>query len=110
MKLVLPLAAIGLYLLTACTMFSTWRSIPAPGGCDECHQVAISANWRVSYKPVTLTDERNQEAFQKPESVLQSNKKPASSLETQKLEQLPCFDCHNSPDAAHKAMKGKFHH
>lgn len=112
MKL-LPLFAlflIMLYLLTACNMFTAWRSIPAPGGCEECHTVPISANWKVAYRPATLTDERGGQSFQKPESLLPNSQKPPSALETQKIEQLPCFDCHNAPDAAHKPMKGKFHH
>lgn len=110
MKLLLPMSAIVLYMLTACTMFTAWRSIPAPGGCEECHQVPISANWQVTYKPATLTNERNQEAFQSPESLLPRSGKPTTPLEKQKVEQLPCFECHNAPDASHKAMKGKFHH
>ena len=110
MKLLLPMSGIVLYMLTACTMFTAWRSIPAPGGCEECHKVPISANWQVSYKPATLTDERNREAFQTPESLGMGRLKPDSPLEKQKVEQLPCFECHKSPDASHKAMKGKFHH
>jgi hypothetical protein len=110
MKKLFPLIAIMLYILTSCAMFTAWRSIPAPGGCEECHKVPISANWQVSFKPVTLTDERGREAFQSPESLMTNSQKPASSLEKQKVEQLPCFDCHNAPDASHKAMKGKFHH
>jgi hypothetical protein len=110
MKLHLLLIALMLYLLTACTMFTAWRSIPAPGGCEECHTVPISANWKVAYRAATLTDERGGQSFQKPESVMPSGQKPASPLETQKIEQLPCFDCHNAPDSAHKEMKGKFHH
>ena len=110
MKLLVPLIAIMLYSLTACTMFSAWRSIPAPGGCEECHKVPISANWQVSFKPVTLTDERGREAFQLPESLDLKSERPATAQEKQKVEQLPCFDCHNSPDVIHKGRKGNFHH
>lgn len=110
MKLLLLLSALLLYPLTACTMFTAWRSIPAPGGCEECHTVPISANWQVSFKPVTLTDERGREAFQQPESLISGGQKPTSPLEKQKVEQLSCFECHNSPDSAHKERKGKFHH
>lgn len=100
----------ALFLLSACTMFTSWRAIPAPGGCEECHKVPISANWQVTIKPVTLTDERNMNAFQSPESLLRPTSRPASSLEQQKVEEAACFDCHNSPNASHKAVKGKFHH
>jgi len=110
MKLLIPLIAVMLYTLPACTMFTAWRSIPAPGGCEECHKLPISANWQVSYKPATLTDERGRVAFQLPESLVTKSETPATVHEKQKLEQLPCFDCHNSPDAGHKGRKGKFHH
>ncbi|NVO00592.1 MAG: cytochrome C [Geobacteraceae bacterium] len=110
MKPLLLLSALSLYFMTACTMFTAWRSIPAPGGCEECHKVPISSNWQLSFKPVTLTDERNQEAFQRPESLITQTSKPGSAVEKQKVEQLPCFDCHNAPDETHKERKGKFHH
>lgn len=110
MRLLLPLALIGLYLMTACTMFTAWRSIPAPGGCEECHKVPITSNWQLSFKPATLTDERNQEAFQRPESLITKHDKLQSAVEKQKVEQLPCFDCHNAPNDSHKERKGKFHH
>ena len=97
-------------LLQACTMFTAWRSIPAPGGCEQCHQVPISSNWQVSYKPATLSDGSGRPAFQKPESLELDKGKPASPVEKQKVEGIACFDCHNSPDQAHKTMKGKFHH
>lgn len=109
MKLLL-LSAIALYLMTACTMFTAWRSIPAPGGCEECHKVPISSNWQLSYRPATLTDERSQETFQRPESMITKGDKPETPLDKKKVEQLPCFDCHNAPDDRHKQRKGKFHH
>jgi len=109
MKL-LPIIVMMLSTLTACNMFTAWRSIPAPGGCEECHTVPISANWKVAYRSATLTDERGGQPFQTPASLLPNDQKPPSSLEKQKVEQLPCFDCHKSPDAAHKKMKGNFHH
>jgi len=102
--------AIMLSTLTACKMFTAWRTIPAPGGCADCHTVPISANWNLAYRPATLNDERGGQSFQQPESLQPNIQKPKSVLETQKVEQLPCFDCHNAPDAAHKQLKGSFHH
>lgn len=110
MKLLLPLLAILLYMLTACTMFTALRSIPAPGGCEDCHKVPISANWQISYRPATLNDERGGQSFQTPESLMPAVSKPSTILEKQKVEQLSCFECHNSPNAAHKGLKGNFHH
>lgn len=110
MKQLLLLIAIMLYLLAGCTMFKSWRSIPAPGGCEECHKVPISSNWQLSYRPATLSDERGGYAFQTPASVLPPSQKPGTPLERQKVEQLSCFECHNAPDSAHKQMKGNFHH
>lgn len=110
MKFLITLLISALWLLSSCAMFTAWRSIPAPGGCEDCHKVPISANWQVSYRPATLTDERNQPSFQSPESLLQRIDKPASAAERQKVEELSCFECHNAPNASHKTMKGKFHH
>ncbi len=110
MKLMIPLFALMLYTLSACAMFTAWRSIPAPGGCEECHKVPISANWQVSYKPATLTDETGRVSFQTPESLITKSERPITGHEKQKVEQSSCFECHNSPDASHKEMKGKFHH
>jgi len=110
MKFLLLLLAGALLTLNACTMLTAWRSIPAPGGCEDCHKVPISANWQVSIKSVGLTDERGGLSFQQPDSLMMRTEKPASSIEKQKLEGLACFECHNSPDTQHKQMKGRFHH
>lgn len=109
MKRLLSIAII-LSTLTACKMFTAWHTIPAPGGCADCHTAPISSNWNLAYRPVTLTDERGGQSFQQPESLQPNIQKPVSPTETQKVEQLPCFDCHNAPDAAHKQLKGNFHH
>lgn len=110
MKIMIPVLLGAMLLLSSCAMFTAWRSIPAPGGCEECHKVPISANWQVSLRPATLNDERNRESFQTPESVLTAVEKPATSLDKQKIEGLACFECHNAPDSKHKNVKGKFHH
>jgi hypothetical protein len=107
--LVLPVAY-SVLMLASCAMFTAWRAIPAPGGCEECHQVPISANWQVTYKPAMLSDERNRVYFQTEEYNKPQADKPMSSVDKRKVEELACFECHNAPDAAHKTMKGKFHH
>jgi hypothetical protein len=99
-----------LIVLQSCTMFKSWRSIPAPGGCEQCHKVPISANWQVSYRPATIDDGTGRPAFQQPESLEMRTAKPDSAVEKQKLEGLACFECHNAPDSVHKPLKGKFHH
>jgi hypothetical protein len=91
-------------------MFKAWKSIPPPGGCDECHTVPISTNWKVTYKPPILTDERNREYFQTGEYTMPKADQPDSSLELRKAQDLKCFDCHKSPDAAHLGRTGHYHH
>lgn len=99
-----------LVALSGCAMFTAWRSIPAPGGCDQCHTVAISANWQISYQPATVADERGRQAFQTPEynSVKKGNQ--TSPIETKKVEELRCFECHKAPTPAHRDRMGRFHH
>lgn len=110
MKILLPIAMLLLYTLTACTMMNAWRSIPAPGGCEECHKLPIASNWQLSYRPAMLSDERGKLSFQTPQSTVTDRDKKPTQIEIQKLEQLPCFECHNAPDDTHKERKGKFHH
>jgi len=97
-------------LLSSCAMFKAWKSIPPPGGCDQCHNLAISANWQVSYKAVTLNDERDRLSFQTDQYTMPQSSKPASSLEIRKEQDQLCFDCHKSPDAKHMGRKGRYHH
>ncbi len=99
-----------LSLCTACTMFRAWRTIPAPGGCEDCHKVPISSNWQVSYRPAVLSDERNRVYFQTEEYTLQPGVKPKSPVDKQMVEELACFECHNAPNSEHRTMKGRFHH
>jgi hypothetical protein len=91
-------------------MFQAWKTIPPPGGCDQCHTVPISANWQVAYKPPMLTDERNREYFQTSEYTMPKTDQPASALELRKVQDLKCFDCHKAPNAAHLGREGRFHH
>lgn len=94
-----------------CAMFMAWKSIPPPGGCDQCHSMPISANWQVAYQAPVLTDERStQEYFQTSQYTMPQTSKPASSLDIRKVDELPCFECHKAPTPAHKARMGRFHH
>lgn len=99
-----------LCLLSSCAMFTAWRSIPAPGGCEECHKVPISANWQVSYRPAIISDNNNRPYFQTEEYSSPRTDKPLSAAEKQKVEELSCFECHNAPNPAHRSLKGRFHH
>lgn len=104
------LIILGGSLLGGCTMFTAWRSIPPPGGCDQCHSVEITSNWRATYQAAYLTDERGREHFQTASGSFPAAAKPASSLDLQKSEDQPCFDCHKSPSSAHKSRRGRYHH
>lgn len=96
--------------LNGCAMFQAWKSIPPPGGCDQCHTVAISANWQVAYKPANVADERGRQAFQTPEYNVVTQGNQTSPIESKKLEELRCFECHKSPTPAHRERMGRFHH
>jgi hypothetical protein len=102
----------GVILLQcACGMMMAWKSIPPPGGCEQCHTGAISADWRVAYQAPNLTDERNREPFQTEEYTMSARPgQPSSSLEIRKVQDLKCFECHRSPSTEHKARSGRYHH
>jgi hypothetical protein len=100
----------SVFLICGCAMFIAWKAIPPPGGCDQCHTVPINANWQLAYKAPILSDERNRDYFQTPEYNMPRTDKPASSLELRKEGDQKCFDCHKTPDAAHKGRMGRFHH
>lgn len=96
-------------LLAGCTMFISWKAIPAPGGCDQCHSLPITSQWTAVYKPVTLSRHDNTEVFQTPGYTMPDGR-PASPVEVQKVEEAKCFDCHKEPNPAHRERKGRFHH
>jgi hypothetical protein len=100
----------GGMVLSGCSMFTSWKSIPPPGGCDQCHTVVISTNWQIAYQPAVVADERGRQYFQTPEYNLSMKGKPQSSLESKKVEEMACFDCHKTPTPAHRERKGRFHH
>ncbi|HEY3308033.1 MAG TPA: cytochrome C [Desulfuromonadaceae bacterium] len=111
MRYLLFIAASGfLLIVSGCTMLTGWKSIPPPGGCDRCHTLAISNNWQIIYQPAMVADERGRQYFQTPEYNLDLKGKQQSPLETKKVEEQACFDCHKSPSPAHRAHKGRFHH
>lgn len=105
--LILPILVAS---VAGCAMVSAWKTIPPPGGCSQCHTVAISADWTVAYKAPVLTDERNRNYFQTEKYSMPQSSRPASSLDIRKVEDLPCFECHKSPNVAHKGRMGHYHH
>lgn len=97
-------------LLVGCAMFTAWKAIPPPGGCDQCHTAPISNNWTVAYKAPTLSDEKDRKYFQTEKYNLPATEKPASSLEIRKGADENCFECHRTPTPAHKGRTGRYHH
>ena len=97
-------------ICTGCAMVSAWKNIPPPGGCDQCHTATINNDWKVSYQAPVLTDERNRLSFQTQEYNMPRTDRPASALELRKGDDLNCFECHRSPNSAHRGRAGKFHH
>ena len=104
------LFSILLCLSTGCAMFTAWKTIPPPGGCDQCHTVPISSNWQITYKAPTLNDERDRLSFQTEQYNMPQGPKPSSSLELRKDEDQTCFECHKAPDTKHTERKGRYHH
>ncbi len=109
-KRLLPFIVGGYVTICGCAMLTSWKSIPPPGGCDQCHTVPISSNWQVTYEAAHLTDERNREYFQTPEATMPAAGRPASALDLRKIEDLQCFDCHRAPNKQHQGRKGHYHH
>jgi len=105
----IPLLA-AVILSAGCAMFTAWKSIPPPGGCDQCHTVPISSNWQVTYQAATLSDEQNRPYFQTEQYTMPKGSRPSSSLELKKEEDLACFECHKSPNLKHMERKGRYHH
>ena len=110
MKYILLALTALVITISGCAMFSAWKSIPPPGGCDQCHTVAINANWQVSYQIANVADERGRLTFQTPEYNRPATGKQENPLEAKKVEEAACFDCHKSPTPQHRDRKGRFHH
>ncbi len=98
------LVAIG---LCGCAMFTSWKAIPPPGGCNQCHTLPINAKWTVAYAPVTLSDESGKYSWQTEASVLPEQESP---MQQQKISEEPCFRCHREPNKAHTDRLGRYHH
>jgi hypothetical protein len=111
-KILVPILVLSsfLLLLQGCAMFSAWKTIPPPGGCDQCHAVPINYNWQLVYKAPILNDERNRLSFQTEQGTMPQQAKPASSLDVRKMEEQQCFDCHRLPNSKHRGRMGNFHH
>ncbi len=92
-KSLVPAVPLIVLITGGCAMFSAWKSIPPPGGCDQCHTMPISMNWQVAYKAPVLSSERNpnQPYFQTEQYTMPQVGKPVSALETRKVEELKCF-------------------
>jgi len=112
MKFLVPvLVLFPVFLLSqGCAMLSAWKTIPPPGGCDQCHAVSINYNWQLVYKAPILSDERDRLSFQTEQGVMTQQAKPDSSLDVRKMEDQQCFDCHRLPDSKHRGRKGSYHH
>jgi len=93
-----------------CAMLTSWKAIPPPGGCDQCHSRPISTDWAVTWQVARLTDERGGYPFQTEAGTLPPSTIPASSLAVRKGEEQPCFECHKLPSPPHKGRKGRYHH
>jgi len=109
-NLALFISVAALLSSSGCAMFSSWKSIPPPGGCDQCHSLPISTDWKVTYQAAIINDERNRVYFQTEQYSMPQGTKPPSQLEERKLEDMRCFECHKSPSPSHKERAGKFHH
>lgn len=111
-KLQVSLLVLLVAVMSGCAMFSAWKSIPPPGGCDRCHTLPIGSNWQVAYQAPMLTNERHTDRpyFQTGDYTMPQPDKPSSSLDIQKMEEQRCFDCHRSPSPAHRERAGRYHH
>ena len=110
MKYILLFLVGTVVTVSGCAMFTAWKSIPPPGGCDQCHTLPISANWQAMYEPAKVSDERGRLSFQTPEYNQQNLGGQKSPLDTKKVEEKACFDCHSDPTKSHKDFRGRYHH
>jgi len=108
MKVILFTVVLTVTTLSGCAMFSSWTSIPPPGGCDRCHSVAISTNWRATITPVQLTREDGTPPWQQEESVRTGV--ATTPVDQQLLADERCFRCHREPNETHRERRGSYHH
>jgi len=95
-------------LASGCMMFGAWRSIPPPGGCDQCHALEISTNWKATMTVAVLSAEDGTPPWQQEASV--APPVTESPLQQQMLSDSRCFRCHREPDRAHRDYRGSYHH
>lgn len=95
-------------VLAGCAMFSSWRSIPPPGGCDRCHTGAISNDWRVTLTAAQLSTEGGKPHWQQEGALLPPPSE--SPLEQRMLSDASCFRCHREPNLQHRNFRGSYHH
>lgn len=101
------LVGLTLAVLTGCAMLGAWKTIPPPGGCDQCHTLPINADWTVAYQVVSLMDETGKYPWQRPTAMLPPQESP---MQQQKVTEERCFRCHKGPNAAHTERVGRYHH
>jgi len=101
-----PLFLLGLFI-SGCAMVSAWKTIPPPGGCNQCHVKQISADWVATIAPATINTETGRYSWQMPESTLPPESSP---LDERKVQELKCFRCHKGPDKKHIEYSGSYHH
>lgn len=101
------LLGLTLVVLAGCAMLGAWKTIPPPGGCDQCHTLPINADWTVAYQVVSLMDETGKYPWQRVEAQLPPQESP---LQQQKVTEERCFRCHKGPNAAHTERVGRYHH
>lgn len=93
--------------LLGCAMFGSWRAIPPPGGCDQCHQQPIAADWNLVYTAAMLPTADGSNPWQHPHADLPA---AVSPMEERKVTEERCFRCHKGPDQAHIEYQGRYHH
>lgn len=98
---------LGFLGFLGCVMIGSWKAIPPPGGCEQCHRKQITHDWTVAYMPAQINDETGRYVWQEEASILPPQPSP---LEQQKVTEEKCFRCHKSPDKTHKEYRGRYHH
>ncbi len=107
MKRIVMMLLLSVALTGGCAFFHSWKAIPPPGGCDQCHTLPINADWQIAYRPAIINDETGRYPWQQPESLQPVE---LSQLEEKKITEQRCFRCHKGPDKAHSDYQGRYHH
>ncbi len=107
MRITAVVLVLCFFLFLGCAMLGSWKAIPPPGGCDQCHQKQIATDWTLAYSAAEINDETGVRTWQREGSVLAPQPSP---LEQKKVTEEKCFRCHKSPNRAHKQYQGRYHH